>query len=57
VLHEPAAAEIIKPALRLIKAAVKTIVHAHADPGVVGEIRALLEDTRRQIEALGRTTR
>lgn len=57
VLHEPAAAEIVKPALRLVKSAVKAIVHSHADPAVVGEIRALLEDTRHQIEALGRSRR
>jgi DNA-binding PadR family transcriptional regulator len=57
VLHEPAAAEIVKPALRLVKTAVKAIVHSHADPIVVSRIRALLEDTRQQIEALGRTRR
>jgi DNA-binding PadR family transcriptional regulator len=57
VLREPDAAEIVKPALRLMKTAVKAIVKSHRDPAVVERIRTLFEETRRQIELLGRSHR
>ncbi|MEV0230414.1 PadR family transcriptional regulator [Nonomuraea sp. NPDC050786] len=49
---EPEAAEIIGPALRLVKAAVKTLAHAHGDPRVVEEIQEIFVDARRRIERL-----
>ncbi len=52
MLRDPQAAEIVGPALRLMKAAVKTIVHAHADPAVIERVRAILEDARAQIQQL-----
>jgi DNA-binding PadR family transcriptional regulator len=57
VLRQPDAAEIVKPALRLMKTAVKAIVKSHGDPAVVDRIRTLFEDARRQIELLGRSKR
>jgi DNA-binding PadR family transcriptional regulator len=54
MFREPDAAEIVGPALRLMKAAVKTIVHAHGDPATVDQVRAILDDARHQIERLDR---
>lgn len=54
VFRDPEAAEIVGPALRLMKAAVKTIVHAHSDSDVVDRVRAILDDARQQIERLDR---
>jgi DNA-binding PadR family transcriptional regulator len=52
VFGEPDAAEIVKPALRLAKSAIQAIAHAHGDPGVVDEVRAILEAAREQIERM-----
>jgi DNA-binding PadR family transcriptional regulator len=57
LLRDPDAAEIIVPALRLMKAAVKTIVHAHRDPDVVDRVRAVFDEARQQIEGLDRRRR
>jgi DNA-binding PadR family transcriptional regulator len=57
VLREPAAAEIVKPALRLMKTAVKTIVKSRGNADVVERVRDILEQARRQIELLGRSKR
>jgi hypothetical protein len=54
MFREPDAAEIVGPALRLVKAAVKTIVHTHGDAAVVDQVRAILDDARHQIELLDR---
>jgi hypothetical protein len=51
---DPNAAEILGPALRLMKAAVKTIVKAHGDPDVVDDIRTVLDSARHEIERLTR---
>ncbi len=50
---EPGAAEIMRPALRLLKAAVRALARDD-DPGRVEEIRAILERARRDVEALRR---
>jgi DNA-binding PadR family transcriptional regulator len=52
MFREPEAAEIIGPALRLVKAAVKTLAHAHGDPRVVDRIREIFVEARHQIERL-----
>jgi DNA-binding PadR family transcriptional regulator len=52
LLRDPHAAEIVGPALRLIKAAVKAIVKSHGDPLVVEQIQAILAESRRRIEQL-----
>jgi DNA-binding PadR family transcriptional regulator len=57
LFRDPAAAEIVGPALRLMKSAVKAIVHAHGDPVVVDQIRAILDDARGRIERLPRRRR
>ena len=57
VLHDPDAAEIIGPALRLAKAALKAVVKSHGDPAVIDEIRAILEDARTRIGRLHRRGR
>ncbi|MFF2550406.1 PadR family transcriptional regulator [Nocardia sp. NPDC058058] len=49
---DPDAAEIIKPVLRLFKAAVSVVVHAHGDPAVVDQVRAILTDTTRELQHL-----
>jgi DNA-binding PadR family transcriptional regulator len=54
VLRDPDAHEIVGPALRLAKAALKVIAHAHSDPTVIAEVRAILDDAREQIERLRR---
>jgi len=57
LFRSPDAAEVVGPALRLMKAAVKTIVHAHRDPAVVDRVRAILDEARQQIERLDRRKR
>lgn len=52
MFREPEAAEIVGPALRLVKAAVKTLAHAHGDPRVVEEIQEIFVEARRRIERL-----
>ncbi|GCD97910.1 PadR family transcriptional regulator [Embleya hyalina] len=54
MLRDPNAAEIVAPALRLIKAAVATIVRAHGDPAVVERVRGVLEHARRELKAIDR---
>jgi DNA-binding PadR family transcriptional regulator len=56
-LRDPYAAEIVAPALRLVKAAVATIVRAHGDPEVVDEVRDILDDARRRLKQLDRRRR
>lgn len=57
VLQQPDAAEVLAPALRLVKAAVKSVVHARGDPAVVDRVRHILEDARQQIDRLDRRRR
>ncbi|MEV0378510.1 PadR family transcriptional regulator [Nonomuraea sp. NPDC050643] len=52
MFREPEAAEIIGPALRMVKAAVKTLAHAHGDPRVVERIQEIFVAARREIEDL-----
>jgi DNA-binding PadR family transcriptional regulator len=52
MFREPEAAEIIGPALRLVKAAVKTLAHAHGDSRVVDQIQTIFNEARREIERL-----
>jgi DNA-binding PadR family transcriptional regulator len=52
MFREPEAAEIVGPALRLVKAAVKTLAHAHGDPRVVERIQEIFVDARHRIEQL-----
>lgn len=53
-LRDPNAAEILAPALRLMKAAVATIVRAHGDPATIDRVRAVLEHARRELKAMDR---
>lgn len=57
LLRDPHAAEIVGPALRLIKAAVKAIVKSHGDSLVAEQIQAILAESRRRIEQLDTSTR
>jgi DNA-binding PadR family transcriptional regulator len=57
IFGEPDAAEIVGPALRLAKAAIKVLAHAHGDPEVVDEVRAIIDGAREQIERLTRRRR
>ncbi|MEU6711886.1 PadR family transcriptional regulator [Nonomuraea sp. NPDC046802] len=52
MFREPEAAEIVGPALRLVKAAVKTLAHAHGDPRVVERIQEIFVVARREVEQL-----
>ena len=57
VLHDPDAAEIIGPALRLAKTALKAVVKSHGDPAVIDAIREILEDARTRVDRLRRGRR
>jgi DNA-binding PadR family transcriptional regulator len=57
VLQQPDAAEILAPALRVVKAAVKAVVHARGDPAVVDRVRQILDQARQQIDLLDRRRR
>ncbi|NUT11780.1 MAG: PadR family transcriptional regulator [Nonomuraea sp.] len=52
MFRDPDAAEIVGPALRLVKAAVKALAHAHGDPRVVEQIQDIFVEARRRIERL-----
>jgi DNA-binding PadR family transcriptional regulator len=52
MFREPEAAEIVGPALRLVKAAVKTLAHSHGDPRVIERIQDIFVEARRRIEEL-----
>jgi DNA-binding PadR family transcriptional regulator len=52
MFREPEAAEIIGPALRLVKAAVRALARAHGDPRVVEQIQEVFMEARRRIEGL-----
>jgi len=56
-VRHPDAAEIVAPAMRLMKAAVKAVVHARGDPEVIDRIRSIVDDARRQIEGVDRRRR
>jgi hypothetical protein len=57
VLHHPDAAEILAPALRLAKAALKAVVKSRGEPSVVDAVREVLEDARERIEHVQRRRR
>ncbi|MEW9551511.1 PadR family transcriptional regulator [Nonomuraea sp. NPDC050783] len=52
MFREPEAAEIVGPALRMVKAAVKTLAHSHGDPRVIERIQEIFVEGRRRIEEL-----
>jgi DNA-binding PadR family transcriptional regulator len=54
---EPEVAEIVGPALRLVKAALKASAKAHGDAAALRRIRDILEDAHREIEQIGRRRR
>jgi DNA-binding PadR family transcriptional regulator len=49
-LGDPDAAEILGPAMRLAKAALKAVVKSRGEPAVVDAVRSILDDAREQIE-------
>jgi DNA-binding PadR family transcriptional regulator len=51
-LRNPESAEIVAPALRLAKAALRAVVKSHADPSIVQAVRDILDDARTKIERL-----
>jgi DNA-binding PadR family transcriptional regulator len=51
-VRDPANAEIVGPALRLAKAAMKAVVKSHGDPSIVEAVRDILDDARAKIERL-----
>jgi DNA-binding PadR family transcriptional regulator len=55
VFRDPDAAEIIGPALRLAKAALKAIARAHGDPEIVDEVREIFVVARQRIERIHET--
>lgn len=57
VLNDPDAAEILGPALRLAKAALKAVVKSRGDAAVVDAVREVLEDARDRIEHVQRRRR
>lgn len=57
VLQQPDAAEVLAPALRVVKAAVKAVVHSGGDPTVVNRVRQILDQARQQIDLLDRRRR
>jgi DNA-binding PadR family transcriptional regulator len=52
VLSDPHAAEVVGPALRLAKSALKVIAHSHGDAAIIDEVRAILDGAREQVERL-----
>ncbi|MER7363016.1 PadR family transcriptional regulator [Nonomuraea wenchangensis] len=52
MFREPEAAEIVGPALRMVKAAVKALAHTHGDPQVVERIQQIFVEARHRIEEL-----
>ncbi|MFI6989876.1 PadR family transcriptional regulator [Nonomuraea wenchangensis] len=52
MFREPEAAEIVGPALRMVKAAVKALAHTHGDPQVVERIQQIFVEARGRIEEL-----
>lgn len=52
VMRHPDAAEIVGPALRLAKAALKAVVKSHGDPTVVEAVRDVLDDARERIDRI-----
>jgi DNA-binding PadR family transcriptional regulator len=57
VLNDPDAAEILGPALRLAKAALKAVVKSRGDAAVVEAVREVLDDARDRIENVHRRRR
>jgi DNA-binding PadR family transcriptional regulator len=51
--HHPDAAEIIGPALRLAKAALKAVIKSQGDPSVIDAIREVLDEARTEVERIG----
>jgi DNA-binding PadR family transcriptional regulator len=50
-VFDPDAAELLRPAMRLVKTALRSLA-ASRDPGRIDEIRAILREARRRIRAL-----
>jgi DNA-binding PadR family transcriptional regulator len=57
IMSHPDGAEILGPALRLAKAALKAVIGSHADPQTIEAVRDVLDDARERIQRLGKRTR
>ncbi len=57
VLYDPDAAEILGPAMRLAKVALKAVAKSRGDPDVVDAIREVLDDARHGIERIKRRSK
>ena len=57
VFGHPDAAEIVGPALRVAKSALKAVVKSRGDPDVIDDVREILEDARSQIDRARRRRR
>ncbi|MBI3743696.1 MAG: PadR family transcriptional regulator [Chloroflexi bacterium] len=53
-MRHPHSAEVVRPAVRLLKAAVKASVKANGDPDVVNRLRSILETAQKDVEAVGK---
>jgi DNA-binding PadR family transcriptional regulator len=51
-IGDPGAGEVLGPALRLLKVALKTAVKSHGDPDVIDQVRRVLDEARFQIERM-----
>lgn len=51
---DPDAAEIVRPAMRLLREAYRTVIRGHGDPDVVDRVRAVLERARDELRDLRR---
>jgi DNA-binding PadR family transcriptional regulator len=54
IFSDPSAAEIVAPALRLAKAALRAVLH---EPDAIDDVRAIFDAARDQIERIGRRRR
>jgi DNA-binding PadR family transcriptional regulator len=50
-IWDPEASELVRPAIRLVKAALRSVVRSD-DPNRIDEVREILRDARRRIRAL-----
>ncbi|MCG8592133.1 MAG: PadR family transcriptional regulator [Proteobacteria bacterium] len=56
-VRDPDAAEIVRPALRLARAAYRAVARSHGDPDVVDRVRQILDRTREELRAIAREPR
>ena len=57
VFGHPDAAEIVGPALRVAKSALKAVVKSRGDPDLIDDVREILEDARSKIDRARRRKR